>query len=220
MPTPAILKSTGKIISAKVSSAKSEIKKLVSKKPHVLPAIPKHLILGEGNEGRVIKKNILTVRKEYKPNLKHKVRKLLDGKSAPEREAAIQHILASKGVAPKVKGQGDSHLDMGRIRGKTLSSRLKDSKNNPKKQKQYGKALAKQLLKTHAAGVSHEDLHGGNVIVGHLGGTKILDYGWAKSKGRSLTLKERKKDYKSVLKSHKGDEYKPFRDAFVSTYKP
>ena len=127
-------------------------------------------------------------------------------------------MLASKGVAPHVISKGSRHIDMQRLYGKTLDAKLKHGEANAKTQKNYGKKLAKQLAKVHDAGISHNDLHGENAIVGPLGGLKVINYGWSNNKKRPLKTKERRKDYRKVLKSHKGKEYDPFREGFKSGY--
>lgn len=220
------LHSVGNKVSSRLSSAKARI--LPAKKKPPINGIKKTepktnflgkgKILGEGINGKVTALSPFTVRKEYKPKKMEVVRKLLDGKTAPQREWDVQKVLASRGVAPQLRAKGIRHIDMERVYGRTLDSKLKHGKASAGIQKNYGKKLAKQLGKVHDAGVSHNDLHGENSIVGPLGGLKVIDYGWAQSKGRPLKIRERRKDYKRVLKTHRGKEYDAFRQGFKSGY--
>jgi predicted Ser/Thr protein kinase len=213
-------------IKKRVIKAVPDKKDLSRIKEKVVKVLPKKKkkdpnLLGEGKNGRVIAKSPFTIRKEYKKRrFLDPARKLLDGKTAWDREYDIQKILAKKGLAPKVKRKGERFIEMERVYGKTIDSKMKNGEASDRTQRKYGRKLAKQIKRVHDAGVSHNDLHGENVMVGPFGGMKVIDYGWASSKGRPLTMRERRKDYKRVLDRHKGKKYKAFRDSFEESYKP
>lgn len=197
-----------------LSNIKKKVIKVLPKKKKKDPNL-----LGEGKNGRVIAKGPFTIRKEYKKRrFLDPARKLLDGQTAWDREYGIQKVLADRGLAPKVKRKGERFIEMERVYGETIDSKMKNGEASDRTQRKYGKKLAREVKRMHDAGVSHNDLHGENVMVGPFGGIKIIDYGWAKNKARPLKMRERRKDYDRVLSRHKGKKYKAFRDSFEKSY--
>ena len=166
-------------------------------------------ILGEGYNGRVIVKNAFTVRKE-----KRRVPWVI-GQSY-KKEGRIQKRAAKAGVAPWVGKIKDDSFTMQRIRSSTVESRLNTA--NPKQQKRLARTFTKKLNKLHDAGIDHRDLHLRNAVVTRRGKMMIVDYGKAKDYGRPLTTKERRGDYRKVVKRYKGRQYEPFRSEVKKTY--
>ena len=169
-------------------------------------------ILGEGWQGRVYSKNAFVVRKEFKKS--HPFRNI---RRSVETESTIQRRLSRKGIAPKVVGTGKGYIDMERVRGKTLTAH---TANNPRRQRKYGRKLARTVQKMHDIGVSHRDLHGGNVLITPSGKVKVIDYGFARDRGRPLTMRERRRDYKRVLRKERGNKNEAFRQSFERNYRP
>jgi len=187
-------------------------RKIPRKKPRVI---------GEGWTAKVLAKSPVTVRKQFKAvNILYAPQRIFNGKGAAQKESEIQRVVAKKGLAPKVKKVGKNYIDMGRVYGQTIDKRMKGGYSSDSIQRRNGRRLARSLKKVHDVGVQHRDLHGQNVVIGPLGGVKIIDYGSAKKKNRPLKSGERRKDYKKVLRTHKGKKYKAFRDSFEKNYAP
>lgn len=165
-------------------------------------------VLGEGWQAIAYKKDLFSVRKEYKRSLVSSRRKKV------KQESAILKKLNRTGVSPKLRGTGRNYVDMEFIPGEMLEDKVSGS---ARRQKKYGKRLAKAVKKVHKQNVVHNDLHHKNILVSR-GKVKILDYGQAKMRNRPLTPRERRKDINRILKSHKGKELQPLRESFVVSY--
>ncbi|HEY9657671.1 MAG TPA: RIO1 family regulatory kinase/ATPase [Allocoleopsis sp.] len=167
-------------------------------------------LLGQGYWGKVYRQNHFAVRKELRPYPIINRRKII------QKEARILKRLHGTGVAPKLYGTGKNHLDMEFVPGRRLRASVK---NDPRQQRVYGKRLARSVKKMHNRGIYHGDLYDHNITVTNSGKVKILDYGLAKDKQRSLTRKEREREISRTLSSYRGKRYRPLRSSFETEYK-
>jgi len=114
-----------------------------------------------------------------------------------EKEAEVQQIAYTLGVAPKVlRSTFDNFekkltIEMEYVNGVTLDNYLKQEKAN--------KQLVKNLLfvaltKLYNRGIDHRDLRGDNILIsidGKRVSLKIIDYGHAKVHNEAVPLKSR-----------------------------
>ena len=105
-----------------------------------------------------------------------------------EREAQLQQLAASLGVAPKVLAVDKEHIEQELAPGKSLADLTTNnwSPDTPESLKLVEKANASvglSMMKLHSVGLVHNDLHGGNVLVDSDGSTKIIDYGASTKSG-------------------------------------
>lgn len=92
---------------------------------------------------------------------------------------AIAHLdKAGYSDAPKLLSASSNRIKTSRIRGVTLEAEIGRG-ISPQRQRKIGKSIAGSVQRLHAAGVSHGDLHPGNIMVSRRGKAKLLDYGYA-----------------------------------------
>jgi len=58
------------------------------------------------------------------------------------------------------------------------------------------------------------------VLITPSGKVKVIDYGFARDRGRPLTMRERRRDYKRVLRKERGNKNEAFRQSFERNYRP
>jgi len=172
---------------------------------------PKRKIIGEGFDGRIIDLGRNRLRKELKLTGRIKNTVTLRNKN---RESDLQKQAANIGIAPKVYSVDTQGFTMQKLKGSTLKKELKEKANKERRQRRLGIKTGQVLKKLHNSQIIHGDLHLDNVYTS--GGVKIIDYGMAKQKKRTLTASDRKKDLKRLLKESK--RYPYFQEGLNVSY--
>ena len=113
-----------------------------------------------------------------------------------ENEVHIQSYVGLHGLAPKVydffickhKGKQYYAILMELIEGSTLDDFIEINGSFPDKTK---KAIKKQLDKLYDLGIRHDDMHGGNFLIGKKGEIMIIDFGDVKLYKNKVPKSER-----------------------------
>ena len=106
-----------------------------------------------------------------------------------KEEVAVQKKLEGVDGVPKVKGAEGNILEMERARGKPImDSDFMDEAMGSGSSKKTGAAaedVVRIVKETHQRGVSHGDLHDGNVFITNDGKAGLIDFGMARASNAS-----------------------------------
>jgi len=159
------------------------------------------------------------------------VKTALPGKASDfPREAEMQARAADAGIAPKVLAAGQAGLEQELVKGPDLETMQQtdwakdDDADLSPKTTRAGEAAGLAMMQLHAAGVVHNDLHEGNVMLDEASGkVRIIDYGTANSTdsdnylSRGTRVEEfirRKPDYDHPEARRVSTEIKPQLDDY------
>jgi len=142
------------------------------------------------------------------------------------REAELQNRVAAVGIAPKALAVDSKSMESELVLGKTIADLTdvegKSKSDTARKTKALAegqKAVGLAILKMHQAGVVHNDLNQGNIMVDESGTAKILDFGLSNSVDSADYFSRRFSRVEELIKQKESYPH-PDMDAIEQVLKP
>ena len=158
-------------------------------------AIPQDAkLIGNGHFGAAyLGEDGLIYKKEFVPNLK-----------GQKLTMEMQNKAYKLGVAPQVIKVSRDIMVMEKAEGETLD-KLRKTRGKKDEVSEAEESGLKAVLKLHANGMVHHDLHDGNIMYSKVKGVSLIDFGLCQTEGKGLltTDKEMERYLKFAYRSPK-----------------